>query len=384
MILRALRAKHGDSILLLGEGVKVLVDGGPSGVYNQTLRGELRSLDSDGEDEPRIDLLIVSHIDADHIDGVLDLTDELLEARDEERDPLIKLAGAWHNSFADVIAQDGPDTSGKVKATAANVAGAFDELLGLGAGGAHSTTVLASVGQGRQLRLDLKALNIEQNKGFTDRVVLQGTANRSWERGNLKLDVLGPTQAELDDLREEWKKQLAKILAEEGPAAVAAAGGLDKSVSNLASIVVIAESDGKRALLTGDARGDMIIDWLEATGGFEPDGTTHFDIVKLPHHGSDRNVDREFFRRVTADEYVVCGNGGHGNPEPAMFEMLFEERPDLNYRIHMTYGPDELKEHSSFIKADNGPKLDAVLAKPGRMETLQFPAADATHIDIEF
>jgi len=29
----------------------------------------------------------------------------------------------------------------------------------------------------------------------------------------------------------------------------------------------------------------------------------------IPHHGSDRNVDPEFFKRVTADHYIVSGNG---------------------------------------------------------------------------
>ena len=43
-IFRAVKAKHGDSLLLLADGVKVLIDGGPSGVYSQALRDQLSDL----------------------------------------------------------------------------------------------------------------------------------------------------------------------------------------------------------------------------------------------------------------------------------------------------------------------------------------------------
>ena len=35
----------------------------------------------------------------------------------------------------------------------------------------------------------------------------------------------------------------------------------------------------------------------------------HVDVLKMPHHGSDRNMDRAFLERITADHYVFSGNG---------------------------------------------------------------------------
>ena len=382
LTLRAIKAKHGDSLLLFAEGATVLIDGGPSGVYNQFLRDELQTLERDGEDQPRIDLLIVSHIDADHIDGILDLTAELIEAREEEREPLVRIDRAWHNSFSDMIAKSDTTSSASVKAAAASVASAFDELIDLGLEPDDSELVLSSVAQGRQLRLDLKALNIDVNKRFDNRVALQDGAPGPWTSGDLSLTVIGPTQTELDKLRKEWKKQLEKILDAEGPASVAAAQKLDRSVANLSSIVAIAEVDGKTALLTGDARGDMILEWLTNTGRLQPDESIHFNIVKLPHHGSDRNVTPEFFERVTADHYVVCGNGGHGNPEPTTLEMIFDARPDLDFKLHMTYGPAELKKNKKFKKVGNDTKLDDLLADSEKAAVLNFPADGDTHIDI--
>lgn len=381
LTLRAVKAKHGDSLLLFAGGATVLIDGGPSGVYRRFLRDQLRALPANGGEPPVIDLMMVSHIDADHIDGILDLTDELIEARNEERDPIVDIRRAWHNSFADTIADLTGSSPSSRRGEAASLASTLEEIRFDGFDPHDSKLVLASVGQGRQLRLDLKALNIDVNQRFDDRMALQGNASTPWTCGDLSLDLIGPAREQIDDLRKKWARELKKILEKEADAEPAARS-MDTSVSNLASLVVIAKVNGKTALLTGDARGEMILKWLEETGRLAPGGSVHFDIVKLPHHGSDRNVTPEFFERVKADHYLMCGDGKHGNPEPHTFRMLFEARPELNYTVHMTYGPEELKSHREFRKENLGPVLDEVLQGGGRRDTLKFPGPGETFIDI--
>jgi hypothetical protein len=116
---------------------------------------------------------------------------------------------------------------------------------------------------------------------------------------------------------------------------------VDKSVPNLSSIVVMVEAEGKRMLLTGDARGDKILEGLELVRLLEKGGNMHVDVLKVPHHGSDNNMAPVFFRRVMADHYVFSGNGEHGNPERATLEMLLDARGNANYEIHLTYPVDE-------------------------------------------
>ncbi len=382
MTFRIIKAKHGDSLLILADGATVLIDGGPSGVYKRFLRDHLENLESVDEEPPVIDLMMISHIDADHIDGILDLTDELLEARDEERDPIVNIRKAWHNSFADVLAKSSEvGSASEVRSEAASVAGLFDEVDIPGFDPHESQLVLSSVAQGRQLRLDLKALNIEINRQFDDRLAILENANKPWRRGNLKISLIGPTTDEIEDLQKEWKKQLTRILKKEADLA-SAASSLDKSVSNLASLVCIAEAGGKTILLTGDARGDMILKWLEKRKKLAPGGMVKFDVVKLPHHGSNRNVNAEFFERVHADYYVACGDGKHGNPEPDTFDMLFAARPDFDYKVYLTYGPDELKAHKEFKKEGNDVKLDQVLKPAGRKAVFVHPKDGSTHLDI--
>jgi beta-lactamase superfamily II metal-dependent hydrolase len=60
------------------------------------------------------------------------------------------------------------------------------------------------------------------------------------------------------------------------------------------------------------------------------------DLLKVPHHGSDRNVTEGFFRQVTADHYVISADGRHDNPDPKMLAMLTNARGAAEYTIHLT------------------------------------------------
>jgi hypothetical protein len=131
-----------------------------------------------------------------------------------------------------------------------------------------------------------------------------------------------------------------------GPAAAAAllAAYLDASVANLSSLVILVEKNQKRILFTGDARGDKILDGLRLTKllGKKASDKIHVDILKVPHHGSANNVERAFFKKVTADHYVFSGNGEHGNPERETIEMLLAARPNATFTMHFTYPIDEI------------------------------------------
>ena len=87
-------------------------------------------------------------------------------------------------------------------------------------------------------------------------------------------------------------------------------------------------------LLTGDARGDHIIEGLQQIGALSVGGTIKIDALKVPHHGSRQNTDRDFFDRVIADHYVITGNGKSGNPPAATFETIAESARDSGRRVN--------------------------------------------------
>ena len=162
----------------------------------------------------------------------------------------------------------------------------------------------------------------------------------------LEMVVLGPSRRRLLQLQEEWDKELEKRGLTEPDDAVDVAAYLDTSAYNLASLVVLLRCEGKQVLLTGDARGDDILQGARDAGLLDRP-PWHVDVLKLPHHGSSNNVELDFFRSITAGHYIVSGDGGHGNPNLETFEMLLEaRRGDAKpYTIHLTYAPESFRAH---------------------------------------
>ena len=375
--LEALQAFHGDSLLVHAgtaqEPVLLLVDGGPSGTWETSLHPRLEQLRAERADGGalQIDLAMVSHIDSDHVAGMVDFAGELVTEQEDSKPLSYAVGTLWHNSFDDILGNDAED----LRTAAVEVLSrpvddrVADEVRAAG------LAVVASVAEGRELRQQAEKLGWSLNEPFDGPVVLPEEGVRTITLGPLKLTVVCPHAAQLKRLHDKWEEWL-----EEHPKAVAnpasAAAGRDNSPYNLSSIVVLAECDGKTMLLTGDARDDHVLAGLDETA-IAKDGKTHVDILKLPHHGSIRNMRPEFFDRVTADHYVISANGRDGNPETDTLELIAAGRPDDDFTIHLTnrVGTDDLKV-----------RLDAFLAAKaasGRAYAIEFRAENALSLRID-
>jgi beta-lactamase superfamily II metal-dependent hydrolase len=106
---------------------------------------------------------------------------------------------------------------------------------------------------------------------------------------------------------------------------------------------------GQRMLLTGDGLADDILEGLKEAGLLKEGGTLHVNILKLPHHGSIRNVTEEFLRTVTADHYVISANGKYDNPDLDTLKLFSKVRGAAPCTVHLTNAvPHAVK----FFKAD--------------------------------
>ena len=345
------RARKGDCLILHYGSKNVpglgLIDGGPSQVYKPQLKPRLQQIRTARKLEPDdplpVDFLMVSHIDDDHIKGVLELTKELLEAKAAKRPLPLKIKGVWHNSFDDIIGNSPKELTAAVTAQfgPASLSGE-PEVDGLDPDAAK---VLASVAQGFRLRDDLRGLKLRINPDFAGGLVMARKKAKRIDMGHgLKFTVIGPMHDELVALQKDHDTFLKTKKKEKVKASLLAAF-TDNSAANLSSLVVLAEAGKKRMLLTGDARGDKVLTGLELAGFLKQDGKSkiHVEVFKVPHHGSGRNADPILFRRVTADHYVFSGNGEHGNPERETLQMLLDERGDADdFTIHLTYPIDEI------------------------------------------
>lgn len=344
--LDVLRARKGDCLILHygseADPGLILIDGGPTRVYQPHLRprlDQIRKARNLGSDQSLpVDLLMISHIDDDHINGIISLTNDLVVAKDAHQPLPVKFRNFWHNTFDDIVGNR-PDellSAVKKKFGAASLTGEPD-TEGLDT---DTAKVLASVGQGITLRDNIVTqLKARLNPQFGGGLVM--TREKPIDMGKgLTLTVVGPMKDELEALQ----KKHDAFLKDKDETADVPASFTDESAANLSSIVVLAEAGGKRILLTGDARGDKMLEGLKQVGllGQDDESRMNVDIFKIPHHGSDRNIEPVIFRRITARHYVFSGNGEHGNPERETLQMLLDERGDADYEVHLTYPVDEI------------------------------------------
>ena len=95
-----------------------------------------------------LELVVLTHIDDDHIAGLLGLIDALAEARETNQPALVTIAELWHNAFDDVVGDD-------------QVADALALLESLPLVDEHGT--VAGTRQGRLLRDTARKLGIPVN-----------------------------------------------------------------------------------------------------------------------------------------------------------------------------------------------------------------------------
>jgi hypothetical protein len=365
--LEVLRAEHGDCLLLHHGDDLVLIDGGPPGVYQATLKPHLQALMAARPQPLFLAVVMVSHIDDDHIVGLADMFAEAVDREENALGPPEWRAGdLWLNAFGALTGASPVAGDGDAKGAA------LDELVEQ-APGKESEAIAASIKNGIALHQDAIALHVERNGAFGGGLVERGGAQaKDNVVPGMTFTVLSPNQPELANLQAKWDDWEAHHPAHE-------AANTDRSVYNLSSIVVLARAGERTLLLTGDARSDDIVAGLKGAGLLPAAGPLTVDVLKLPHHGSVRNVDAKFFATVHAHNYVISANGRDGNPEDDTLKLLCDSRQGDNdpWTLWLTYGgvagdgrPGLFERMTKFFAAR--PQVDVRIAKPGEHHTIDL------------
>lgn len=349
MKLHVIRAGEGDSLLLeTADHRFLLIDGGPAKTWESHLAPYLAKVPGAGG---KLEAILVSHIDTDHITGVLDLLADLERQKADGEAPSLVVDDIWHNSFTQTI-DDGSGRIVQAMQLAMSTAGVMATPM------SDLPLALYGVADGERMRRAARKLAIPVNQAFGGGLISPDElANPIVPLGGATLRVIGPTADNLRKLRKVWLDWLKEHSKAADPAQLANA---DRSVPNLSSIVLVADEGGRRVLLTGDARGDHIEQGLDQAG-LRPNGRLHVEVMKLQHHGSDRNADKGFFERNTADTYVVSANGRYGNPDHATLVWIIEaaEAAGRPIRIVATNPAPAIDEIlASHPPADHGYTLD--------------------------
>jgi hypothetical protein len=318
-----LPARHGDCLWIeygsKKDPQRILVDTGIRDSFNP-LAERIQGI----EGGRRFELLVLTHVDDDHIGGVLRLLRGLKQLK-------VEFGDIWFNGYR------------------------------------HLAEGLLGGPEGEELTSLLDKLKLPWNKLFDDAAIVvpdHGPLPIKKLPSGIQLTLLSPRRSELESLIPKWEAACRRaglipgkgvkiepieegdegILGEIDPDALAIMhSDSDPSESNASSIGLIATWEGQSVLLSGDAHSDVLLAGLERLP--EP---TPISIFKLPHHGSQGNVTKDLVEKVGAQKYLVSTDGimfKHPSRQAIARVLVTQGHKDLyfNYRskINTVWGEKE-------------------------------------------
>lgn len=315
----ALPAQDGDCLWLEwtdGKGItrRMLVDGG-RGHPNRLPKALAERLVRQLEDRRLFELVVCTHIDVDHIGGLLALVDE--------PPPGFGITDVWFNG------RDHLDVLGPA--------------------------------QGDHLSAGLRRNPARWNRAFASKaVVVPYRGDLPVVRlPGLTITLLSPTRAQLAELARQWPRVVTEArsdLATDRPPPDTLQGERDDrkidlhrmvarpyipdgSAANASSIAFVAEDDeGGRVLLAADATAEVLVASLDRLAGH---GRYRVDLCKVSHHGSRHNTSPRLLEVLDCRHWLISTSGarfGHPGRE-TMARILCRPQPAtawFNYRTPTT------------------------------------------------
>lgn len=364
MKLTVFQSDKGDcSLLETASGELLLADGGMESAYTTHVAPFLGQLHQNGK---RLAIAYVSHIDDDHIAGILQMMDDkvawrvhrfqIAHGNPGHREPRVpeppEVDQIWHNAFHELVADNDGRIESMLAASAAILSGAADAALQAEA--VRQQEFTTSKKQAIQLsrRVSAAQLNVPLNPKFRGKLMMVRRGRPLVQLGSANISIIGPFPEDLEVLRDEWNDWLEDNEATLGEIRRQAERNqqllgqseLDRLVQpmltqaevfgrrsrvtppNLASLMLLVEEQGKSLLLTGDGHADDILKGLEHHDKLDANERIHVNVLKLQHHGSEHNITPAFCEQVTADQYVICGNGFSANPDLGVLDLIVKAR----------------------------------------------------------
>jgi len=367
--IQTFKAKSGDAFLLsfgVSEEYNIMIDMGFIDTYSIQIEKELIALSQKGKS---LDLLIITHIDADHIGGALKFIEN-----NGKNNKIIQVDDIWHNSYRHL--QFNKKKSDSI---------AKEERLSLESiirqnpplDNTNGTQKI-SYKQGSSLAAGLLRYKYNWNGAFNNRVV-STKENITKNIGDISIIILSPSEEKLQKLATKWLDELEKkkykfaisddVLFDdafefymqyqkETSMKISKISSYDKldiemlskedsedtdlSVTNGSSLAFILEYKGKKLLFLGDAHEDIIYNNLKI---LQNDGYgLYFDLIKVSHHGSKKNISNKFMELIKSNKFLISTDGSkHNHPDMETLSKIIRkktvEKKELifNYKLACLY-----------------------------------------------
>ncbi|MGX7002331.1 hypothetical protein [Caballeronia sp. KNU42] len=276
----------------------ILIDGGITATGRDHLRKRVEEVGT----PLHFALLVVTHIDLDHIQGILQFLEDLPDG--------ITFGDIWFNGWDQMKA------------------------IGLEPMGVKEGIRLSEI-----LKKNHKATWNKAADGKAIALEADGSVVTYSIDGGMKLTVLGPAHEQLVKLRERWDDVIEEFgAAEEAEDSGEVPSGLDlgtpglepmgpmdipelakskfkedETIPNGSSIALVLEYEGRIALMLGDAYPSVIANSLRTLSLNE---RVKVDVVKLAHHGSRNNTDRAMASLLSAPTWIFSSNGAGNTKHP--------------------------------------------------------------------
>jgi len=278
-----LEAGYGDSILIsTDDGTNILIDGGLVPTY-KVIKKRVNKLKKKNE----LDLVVLTHIDNDHICGLISLI------REKNK---IKINKLWFNSANLKVSKESSEKAG-------GQAIHFEKLI-KNNGIIYSNNIYLEnknksycINKDIELKLlspikeDVKELN--KNWKNEDEVHCNGI--KVEKNSQLSIDTREIEKVEQDfsiELKDLENKEITQ----------------NDTPENQSSIAFILKYQDKEFLFLADANIGIINQSLRRLG-YSKNNPLKVEFVKLSHHGSKNNINHEFLKLVDTEKYITLTNG---------------------------------------------------------------------------
>lgn len=326
--LKLLPAEYGDCIWmeLTGEqNINIMIDGGTTKTYKKFIAQEINNIKEHGQ---KIDLVICTHMDYDHIGGLV----QLFKSTESQ-----SIGSVWYNGFLQMI--DSKYYTQAENRFSARDNKILDDIINKGT--RYDGEQEIGINEGMALGTLLEEKKISINTVADGKAISAETIKETIKiTEDVTITVIGPSIERIQDLENYWKREMIsrnytfrvankiklmeafeyqleaiKLFYAEERTKVSGQEELEKyigdlnetdnSVTNGSSISFIMHYKNEKYLFLGDAIiDDVLLKRIESVVGYE----YRFSAIKLPHHGSRYNITREFIERYKAKEYYCLTN----------------------------------------------------------------------------
>lgn len=343
--LRMYKAGNGDCISVQTEDNFILIDGGTAQSFIDWKEYIVDVVE-------KIDMLFITHIDNDHVNGIVKLL------MDENCPPIGEI---YFNGVEQLFEKenksniDSSSTDLKLKAFSS-------ELTRI------DSNVKIGYSEGTSLSFLINEKGINCNPLVFGKAIARENID-NFSCGNINFKLIGPKLKDLEELRDTWLRSLRKknikpkiinkfyfeafelyvkqledsitsnvLIGSKDIKKIEVLAKLpfvpDQSLSNKSSLSFILEYNGRKILFLGDCHIETVEEWFKIEGIEK----LTLDAVKISHHGSKNNTSLSFLNKIDCQNYLISTNGKlHDHPDLETLARIVVANKDKKTSIYMNY-----------------------------------------------